>query len=86
MDLESLAAEVTILRNEVNELKTTTAVTKEQTKMVFNMLTEIKDSIRIIANKLDMLEGKPGQRWEESIKTVLVVIITSAVAYFITKK
>jgi len=71
---------------ELGEIRTEARVTKEQTKMVFNILNEIKESIKTIAAKLDNLEGKPGQRWEESTRTLITVIITSVVTYFFASK
>ena len=47
------------------------------------MLNEIKDSIKIIANKIDLLESKPGQNWNELIKTIIVVAATAAMTCLI---
>jgi len=47
------------------------------------MLNEIKDSIKIIADKIDSLENKPAQNWNELIKTIIVVAAT--VTYLINK-
>ena len=59
-------------------------VNKEQTKMVFKILSEIKDSIKKIADKIDTIEKKPATRWEQLITTFIVVVATLAANYFIT--
>jgi lipopolysaccharide biosynthesis regulator YciM len=84
--VDALSAEVKNLKEEINELKTTTTINKEQTKMVFKMLTEIKESIAKIADKMDFIESKPARNWEELIKVIIGVLGAAAVTYFITKK
>lgn len=90
--IEKLDAKVTKLeekcqttQDKLVEIEKSTAVNEEQTKMVFKILNEIKDSIKLIANKIDLLEGKPGANWNELIKTIIVVAVTAAVTYFIKK-
>lgn len=80
-----LEEECQSLRNKVAELEKSTAVNEEQTKMVFKILTEIKDSIKLIADKIDYLENKPSKNWDELIKTIIVVGVTAALTYFIKK-
>ena len=86
VQLETLLGEFNILKDKVSKLETNTAVNEEQTKMVFKILNEIKDSIKIIADKIDTLEKRPGQNWQELVKTVVTVTVSIAVTYFITKK
>lgn len=73
------------MQDKMAELEKSTAVNEEQTKMVFKILTEIKDSIKLIADKIDFLENKPSRNWDELIKTIIVVAATAAVTYFIKK-
>jgi hypothetical protein len=86
VQVETLLLEVTSLKEKVSKLETSTAVNEEQTKMVFKILNEIKESIKGIADNLSTIEKKPAQRWEEAIRTVIAVLITSAVTYLISKK
>jgi predicted nucleic acid-binding Zn-ribbon protein len=74
-----------VMQEELSEMKTSSAVNEDRTKSLFKMLNEIKDSIKIIANKIDSLENKPGQNWNELIKTIIVVATTAAVTYLINK-
>jgi peptidoglycan hydrolase CwlO-like protein len=73
------------MQDELSEIKTNSAVNEDRTKSLFKMLNEIKDSIKIIANKIDLLESKPGQNWNELIKTIIVVVTTAAITYLIKK-
>lgn len=74
-----------VMQDEIAEIKTSSALNEDRTKSLFKMLNEIKDSIKIIANKLDSIENKPGQNWNELIKTIIVVATTAAVTYLIQK-
>lgn len=74
-----------IMQDELAEIKMNSAVNEDRTKSLFKMLNEIKDSIKIIANKIDLLESKPGQNWNELIKTIIVVVTTAAITYLIKK-
>ena len=72
-------------QDKLAEIETISALNEDRTKSLFKMLNEIKDSIKIIANKIDSLENKPGENWNELIKTIIVVTATAAVTYFIKK-
>ena len=92
ISMENLAKEmaetkvrVTIMESEVSTLKTNTALNKQLTDTIMGMLTKIEGSISGIAEKIGNLESKPGQRWEQVIRTIITVVITSAVVYFIKK-
>ena len=65
------------------EIEKTAALNEDRIKAVFNVLKEIKDSVKIISNKIDSLESKPGENWNDLIKTAITVIVTAAVTYFI---
>lgn len=83
-DITEIKTKITILESEINGVKQRAAVSEEQTKMIFNILKEIKDSIKIIAIKIDLIEKKPAQRWEELVKTVLGTVITVGGSILIT--
>ena len=84
--IEKLDDRVTELEKQIADIEKNAAVNMEQTKMVFKILGEIKDSIKDIATKLDILEKRPGQNWQDLIKTVVTVTVTIAITYFIAKK
>jgi peptidoglycan hydrolase CwlO-like protein len=73
------------LQDKFAEIERNTAVNEDRTKSLFKMLNEIKDSIKTIANKIDLLESKPGQNWNELVKTIIVVVATAAITYLIKK-
>jgi len=73
------------MQEKIAEIEKSSVLNEDRTKSVFKMLNEIKDSIKIIANKIDSLENKPGQNWNELIKTIIVVATTAAVTYLINK-
>lgn len=74
---------VSRLEGEVQELHKNTAVSKQEIKMIFNILNEIKDSIKDIAKDLGNLKEKPANRWEGVVTTAITVIVTSVVTYFL---
>ena len=90
--MENLAKEmaetkvrVTIMESEVSTLKTSTALNKQLTDTILGMLTKIEGSIDKIAQKMNVIEGKSGQRWEQIIKTLITVTITAGAMYLIKK-
>lgn len=82
---ESLKEEIAILKEKVSKLETNTAVNEEQTKMIFKILTEIKESIADINSTIQIIKGKPAARWEQAITTIITVAVTFAATFFITK-
>ena len=85
-DFNKLETIITNLIAKVGKIETDQAVNEEQTKMVFKILTEIKDSIKTIADKIDTIEKKPATRWEQLITTFITVAVTMTATYFITRK
>lgn len=86
VQIENLLLEVTTLKEKVSKLETNTAVNEEQTKMIFKILTEIKDSIADINTTIQTIKEKPATRWEQAITTIITVAVTLAVTFFITNK
>lgn len=73
------------LHDRVAAVECGSAVSEEQIKMIFRILNEIKDSIRQIAEKIDMIEKKPAKRWDDMVKTIVAVLVTALVTYFFKK-
>lgn len=71
-DLKLLFKELEI---KINKVEKDTAVNQEQTKMVFKILTEIKDSIEKISNKIDEIESRPSKLLYSVAGGILVAII-----------
>ncbi|WP_298846764.1 hypothetical protein [Clostridium sp.] len=83
-NMENLIREVSEIKNRLNVVETDitnvkieSATTKEQYKNMFTILTDIKDSIKTIASKLDILEKKPARNWEQLMKIGITVVGTA---------
>jgi len=74
-----------IMSEKMSEIETSSILNEDRIKSLFKVLSEIKDSIKIISTKIDSLESKPGQNWNDMIKTAIVVAVTAAVMYLINK-
>ncbi|MBN7576028.1 hypothetical protein C1H57_12420 [Clostridium sp. 2-1] len=83
--VEESKAERKELSERVGELERKSDVTEEKFDRLFNAIEAIEKNIEKIANKLEALESKPGQNWNELIKTIIVVGVTAAVTYLIQK-
>lgn len=70
---------------EISRMSTDIALTNLKTEQLKDILQEIKDSIKEIAAKINTIESKPGQRWDDIIKTVIVVCVTAFVTWIIKK-
>ena len=81
--ISNIENRVSRLEDEVQELHKNTAVSKQEIKMIFNILNEIKDSIKNIAKDLGNLKEKPADRWESVVTTVITMLVTAAVTYFL---
>jgi predicted nucleic acid-binding Zn-ribbon protein len=76
MRLEKLEKRVEELETQVVEIEKNAAVNKEQVKMIFNILNEIKASIKQIADKMDEKSQKPTQMlWSIAGAVVTALII-----------
>ena len=73
------------LRDRGAEVERGNAVSEEQIRMIFNIMNEIKESIRQIADKLGIIEGKPAKHWDDLVKTIVTVLVTAVVTYFFKK-
>lgn len=84
-EIDDVKIKIDKLETKVDAVETKTTIQEVQTKQIFEILTDIKDSIKTIAIKIGTLEGKPAQRWEEAIRTIITVVVTSGVVWFLTK-
>jgi len=84
-EIDDVKIKIDKLESKISTVETKTTIQEVQTKQIFEILTDIKDSIKTIASKLTNLEGKPGQRWEEATRTIITVIVTSGVVWLLTK-
>lgn len=69
----------------LTELEKNTGIERERTKMLFKMLEEIKDNIKIIADKIDKIENKDGENYSKLKMAVITSIATGIVGIAIGK-
>lgn len=60
-EIQEIKVKVNALEGKVSVVEKTAAINEEQTKMVFKILNEIKDSIEKIGNKIDEIESRPSK-------------------------
>ncbi|KOF56110.1 hypothetical protein AGR56_04085 [Clostridium sp. DMHC 10] len=100
------------LQDRVGKLERQGDKNEERVSMIFNILNEIKDSVKIIADKIDnferdppgsetvvvlkddikelsarikVLEEKPAKKWDETTKTIILVLVTQIAIFIISK-
>ena len=83
-EISEIKNRLNILETDVTNVKIESATSKEQYKNMFTILSEIKDSIKTIATKLDILEKKPAQNWETLVKSAIGVVVTIVVTLFLS--
>jgi predicted transcriptional regulator len=74
-EVSELKIKVDFLNEKINRIEKDTAINQEQTKMVFKILTEIKDSIEKISNKIDEIESRPSKLLYSVAGGIIVAII-----------
>jgi len=90
--LENLTREVaeiktrlTIDETEITNVKISLGRYEEKLSQVFGILTDIKDSIKTIASKIDIIEKRPGLKWDKLVYTMITVVASCGITYLITK-
>lgn len=100
------------LQDRVGTLERQGDKNEERVSMIFNILNEIKDSVKIIADKIDdferhppgnvsvealrsdlkelsarvkAVEDKPAKKWDETTKTIILVLVTQIAIFIISK-
>lgn len=77
-DIHSLKTDIKDLDERVIVVEKFSASGGEQIKMIFKILSEIKDSIKDIGSKLEKIEEKPGKDFS-AIKLTVITSICSGV-------
>lgn len=80
-EVESLKVENAELKVRIGKVETAQAVNEEQTKMVFKILNEIKQSIDKIANKIDEIESRPSKLLWGVLGTLAGAIIMAGIKF-----
>jgi chromosome segregation ATPase len=80
-EVYELKTKVDVLADKVNKIEKDTAINQEQTKMVFKILTEIKDSIEKIGNKIDEIESRPNKLLYTIAGGVISAIIIAGIKF-----
>lgn len=100
-DIVELKEQMTRATGDISKLRTTTSVSTQEIKQVFNILNEIKSSLKEIADTLrqtpsieefrelkkqvEELKMLPARRWDESTKLVATVVITALATFVMSK-
>ena len=69
-------------RDKVDELERSSIENRKDVDFIKTSISDIKDSIKTIANKLDELTKKPGNRWDKLVDYLIVAIASIAVSKF----
>jgi uncharacterized coiled-coil protein SlyX len=70
-DVESLKKDVKDIDTRLNNIEIESAARDEQIKTIFNILTDIKVSVKTIADKIEVLQLQPGKRWDKLIEVII---------------
>lgn len=73
------------IEKRVTKLERKDDANEEKFKTLFNTIDEIKKNIDAINTKLDMLINKPAENWQETMKTVIAVIVTATITFFLRR-
>jgi len=79
--LDELTERVDVL----NRLTTAVEVMAAEQKHQGETMAEIKTDVTALDKKVDIMEKKPGKRWEDVVKTVITVAVTAVVILFLNK-
>ena len=69
----------------IHELATSIKVMAGEQKHQTEAIRSVKEQVENLDGKVDALEAKPGKKWEEASKSVLLAVIAAVVAYFLGK-
>jgi septal ring factor EnvC (AmiA/AmiB activator) len=83
--VSDIEQEVKEINKDIAAIQSDSKVSEEQIKMIFKILNEIKDSIKLIGDKIDVLEQKPARRWDDITKTAVTVALTAVVTFIMSK-
>ena len=69
----------------IHELATSIKVMAGEQKHQTEAIRSVKEQVENLDGKVDALEAKPGKKWEEASKSVLLAVIAAVVAFFMGK-
>lgn len=69
----------------IHELATSIKVMAGEQKHQTEAIRSVKEQVENLGGKVDALEAKPGKKWEEASKSVLLAVIAAVVAFFLGK-
>ena len=85
VQIQNIKEDVTNLRNDIRDIykrvgyvENTLGRKEEQIETIFNLLKDIKDSIKGINEKLGNLEKKPAEDYSK-IKLIIITALTSSI-------
>ena len=69
----------------IHELATSIKVMAGEQKHQTEAIRSVKEQVENLDGKVDALEAKPGKKWEEASKSVLLAVSAAVVAFFLGK-
>lgn len=67
----------------LNKLATAVEVMAAEQKSQSETMQDIKKDVTALGTKVDVIEAKPGKRWDKLAETVLACIATAVAAYLL---
>lgn len=77
--VEKNEKDIETIQKDQADIKEKVAVTREQTTMIFKMLTDIKFQIGEVSTAVKELEKKPGTQWEKVIWAIISAVAVALV-------
>jgi uncharacterized coiled-coil DUF342 family protein len=81
-EITELKTELGKTKDKVDELEKSSIENRKDVDFIKTSISDIKDSIKTIANKLEELTKKPGNRWDKLVDYLIVAIASIAVSKF----
>jgi septal ring factor EnvC (AmiA/AmiB activator) len=79
--MDEIQKQVDNLEGRINLIEKNAAVSNEQIKMIFNILNEIKSSIKQIADKMDESSKRPSQLLWAVAGTILGALLIAGLKF-----
>ena len=81
-EISELKNDLSKTKDKVDELERSSIENRKDVDFIKTSISDIKDSIKTIANKLEELTRKPGNRWDKLVDYLIVAIASIAVSKF----
>lgn len=83
--IKTLEDKVEKVERKITNIEKEMAKSTTEISIIFTMLNEIKADTKAIASDLQELKLKPAKRWDSIVGTIITVIVSTIVGYFLAK-